>query len=86
MQPSQPAASPDCARQEELTVMSNSGAGEDRPAVREQVAGRQAAQPTPDTVYASEALFRGNREIAIRHEGEFYRLRITRQGKLILNK
>lgn len=66
--------------------MSNSGAGEDRPAVREEIAGRQTAQPTSSTVYASEALFRGNREIAIRHQGEFYRLRITRQGKLILNK
>lgn len=34
----------------------------------------------------SAALFKGTREIVIDHNGEFYRLRITRQGKLILNK
>ena len=68
-------------------MMSNSGAGEKHPAAGWGVTGeRETAPPTPGTVYASETLFRGNREIAIRHEGEFYRLRITRQGKLILNK
>ena len=35
---------------------------------------------------ASEALFRGSREIAIEHNGARYLLKITRQGKLILNK
>ena len=34
----------------------------------------------------SQALFAGRREIEIRHEGKVYRLRITRNGKLILNK
>jgi len=34
----------------------------------------------------SEELFRGTTEIAIKHAGAFYRLRITKQGKLILNK
>lgn len=67
--------------------MSNSGAGEKHPAAGGVETGQwETAQPTPGTVYASETLFRGTREIAIRHEGEFYRLRITRQGKLILNK
>ncbi|MCD2178419.1 hemin uptake protein HemP [Rhizobium sp. C1] len=51
--------------------------------------------PTPDdrrapaersTVYSTETLFNGAREIEIAHNGEIYRLRITRQGKLILNK
>lgn len=37
-------------------------------------------------VFASSALFKGAREIVIEHNGDFYRLRITRQGKLILNK
>jgi hemin uptake protein HemP len=34
----------------------------------------------------SQTLFRGGNEIGIEHEGALYRLRITRQGKLILNK
>jgi hemin uptake protein HemP len=34
----------------------------------------------------SEELFAGRHEIEIRHDGESYRLRITRNGKLILHK
>ena len=34
----------------------------------------------------SEQLFAGRNEIRVRHRGEEYRLRITRQGKLILTK
>ena len=37
-------------------------------------------------VVTSESLFRGSYEIGIEHEGSLYRLKITRQGKLILNK
>ncbi|MCB1475395.1 MAG: hemin uptake protein HemP [Rhodobiaceae bacterium] len=37
-------------------------------------------------VYRSSELFRGCKEIIIRHDDATYRLRITRQGKLILNK
>lgn len=40
----------------------------------------------PDRTVTSDDLFRGRREIAIEHAGSFYRLKITRQGKLILNK
>jgi len=39
----------------------------------------------PRTV-TSESLFRGEHEIGINHAGSLYRLKITRQGKLILNK
>ncbi len=39
----------------------------------------------PDLVQA-EHLFRGSQEILIAHNGETYRLRITRSGKLILTK
>lgn len=35
---------------------------------------------------ASQDLFRGQTEIFIDHEGERYRLRITRRNKLILQK
>ncbi|MGQ9650878.1 MAG: hemin uptake protein HemP [Phycisphaerae bacterium] len=34
----------------------------------------------------SYSLFRGRREICITHNGETYRLRVTRNGRLILNK
>lgn len=34
----------------------------------------------------SESLFQGRREVLIRHGNDFYRLRITRNGKLILQK
>jgi len=36
--------------------------------------------------YQSRALFRGKQEIIIEHSGYTYRLRITRQDKLILTK
>ena len=36
--------------------------------------------------FTSEELFAGRTEIGIVHEGALYRLKITRQGKLILNK
>ena len=35
---------------------------------------------------SSHALFLGEHEIGIEHHGALYRLKITRQGKLILNK
>lgn len=35
---------------------------------------------------SSEELFQGQRELLIVHAGETYRLRLTRNGKLILNK
>mgnify|MGYP001395573999 CR=1 FL=1 len=37
-------------------------------------------------VLESETLFQGRSEIIIRHQGAEYRMKITRQGKLILNK
>lgn len=43
-------------------------------------------QGSPDAIIPSSALFRTRREITISHGGAFYRMRITRQGKLILNK
>lgn len=40
------------------------------------------AVPTVD----SQRLFEGHRELIIQHQGEVYRLRITRHDKLILTK
>lgn len=34
----------------------------------------------------SEELFAGSHEVLIEHEGQMYRLRLTRSGKLILHK
>ena len=42
--------------------------------------------PNTALVYQSDQLFQGQKEIIIQHEDASYRLRITRQGKLILNK
>lgn len=42
--------------------------------------------PTLPPVVVSDDLFRGKNEILIAHGDAHYRLRITRQGKLILNK
>ncbi len=45
--------------------------------------------PSNETVgkrYDSRDLFRGKQEILIEHAGHAYRLRITRQDKLILTK
>ncbi len=36
--------------------------------------------------YNSNELFEGRNEIEINHKGELYRIRITRNGKLIMNK
>ena len=50
---------------------------------------RQAPGPRdakPVKSLASSAVFNGATEIGIEHHGELYRLKITRQGKLILTK
>lgn len=50
---------------------------------------RSLPRPTamrPARTVASAAVFKGETEIGIEHHGELYRLRITRQGKLILTK
>ena len=47
--------------------------------------GHEPQQITARTL-SSESLFNGAYEIGIAHAGSLYRLKITRQGKLILNK
>lgn len=47
---------------------------------------KQKKAPNSSVVYNSDRLFQGQKEIIIQHEDASYRLRITRQGKLILNK
>ncbi len=43
-------------------------------------------KPSSPKILRAENLFEGERELIIEHEGERYRLRITRKGKLILQK
>ena len=45
---------------------------------------RPGQDPVPE--YDTGTLFAGRREIVIRHAGADYRMKITKQGKLILNK
>lgn len=49
------------------------------------VEGRRIVQSSLRTI-DSQSLFGGSHEIGIEHQGSLYRLKITRQGKLILNK
>lgn len=42
--------------------------------------------PGGEATYSSRDLFRDKTEIRIEHQGEMYRLRITRSGGLLLNK
>jgi hemin uptake protein HemP len=60
----------------------------DQPGPREGVETIRIETGAPDgfRLVDSRALFAGEHEIGIVHAGETYRLRITRQGKLILNK
>ncbi|HBN74417.1 MAG TPA: hemin uptake protein HemP [Planctomycetaceae bacterium] len=44
-----------------------------------------ASSTEKDRISFSE-LSRGKREVLLEHEGQLYRLRLTRNGKLILNK
>ena len=53
---------------------------------RNGVPGELVVRMRPTRVVASSALFSGEHEIGISHAGSLYRLKITRQGKLILNK
>jgi len=52
------------------------------PASRLQTSGNKTA----NSRYDSQTLFSGQQEIFIEHAGHAYRLRITRQNKLILTK
>lgn len=49
-----------------------------------QTANRPAVRPVPS--WSSRSLFGDAPEIRIEHLGQIYRLRCTRNGKLILNK
>ena len=63
-----------------LTDLSNAGS-----AAHALASAAGAHLPAQDSISATH-LFQGRQEIQIVHHGETYRLRITRNGKLILTK
>lgn len=44
------------------------------------------AKPVPPITVDSASLFNGRDELRLLHRGQEYRLRVTKQGKLILTK
>ena len=58
---------------------------QDRPAPEQQT-GMECADSVRLPEYDTRTLFDGGREIVIHHAGAAYRMKITKQGKLILNK
>ena len=54
------------------------------PQGREQIDATRAS--TTEPALDSRSLLQGGKAVAIRHNGELYRLQATRQGKLILTK
>lgn len=63
----------------------NSLCAQPRPAPRNGLVASGRPMPPPDIV-STDALFKGHQEILISHNGEHYRLRITKNAKLILTK
>jgi len=49
-------------------------------------AGPASAQPQAGAAIESATLLQGGKSVTISHNGESYRLQLTRQGKLILTK
>lgn len=56
------------------------------PASRKSPAAYESETAKSEATYSSRDLFRDKTEIRIEHQGEMYRLRITRSGGLLLNK
>jgi hemin uptake protein HemP len=57
-----------------------------RPYIGEPLPRPEFKRPAAVRTLTSQSLFQGVHEIGIEHAGSLYRLKITRQGKLILNK
>lgn len=69
-----------------FAVLEKAGMIDDGPlAVQPGSVEKKAASENMEPIDA-ETLFQGRKEIQLKHSGEIYRLRITGNGKLILNK
>lgn len=51
-----------------------------------QFTARRAVESRKPQLYSDDLFRNGENEVLIEHQGECYRLRLTRLGKLILNK
>lgn len=60
--------------------------GDEFPAQSQPPAKSQPESSSGLPLVQSTDLFRGHQEVLIQHDGETYRLRLTRNGKLILHK
>lgn len=47
---------------------------------------RKATHTEPQTAITTAELFKGQTEVLIHHGYDIYRLRVTKSGKLVLNK
>jgi len=66
--------------------MINHAPSDDLAPLKAQAPYEGAATTGAEATYSSRDLFRDKTEIRIEHQGEMYRLRITRSGGLLLNK
>lgn len=57
-----------------------------RPGAAQAAASSGDRDTAPSRTLRSEEILAGHREVRILHQGEVYRLRVTRRGKLILQK
>jgi len=48
--------------------------------------GNEASAPVPANTIQADNLFQGHRQVLIEHDGEIYRLVLTRNNKLLLQK
>lgn len=60
--------------------------GSDRPPDKPALESGSQIPSHASKVWRSEEIFQGHDIVSIEHRGEVYQLRITRHGKLILNK
>ena len=78
------------AREDELKLPEDDGRRSQERAIRKRnrpgPSVTKPAAPVEPNFWNSEEIFRGHREVQIRHNGVAYRLRITSTGKLILTK
>ena len=54
--------------------------------IEHSVSRTQVEPSAANRVIESRTLFGARKEVSIEHDGSVYRLKITKQGKLILNK
>jgi hemin uptake protein HemP len=67
-------------------MRSTAASAQDHPPGAHRPSGPTPAHAAGGPVIDSATLLQGGKAVTIQHNGEFYRLQATRQGKLILTK